>query len=177
MNPIFKYVFRFLILILLQAFVLDKIRLHELITPSIYFVFLLWLPFRVSRVLLMILALALGYSLDMFRHHPGFHAAACVLLAYVRPFIIQLLLPKEAFEGKDEEPSIRSMGGWIPYLFYIGILTLVHHAWLYTLEAWQFNGSWYVLIKTIASALLSVCLIIIIELLFSRSQKFRINAS
>jgi rod shape-determining protein MreD len=173
MNPIFKYILRFFLLVLLQAFVLDKIRLHELITPSIYFVFLLWLPFRTNRVLLMILALALGYTLDMFRHHPGFHAAACVLLAYVRPFVIRLLLPKDVIDGKDEEPSIRSMGGWMAYLFYISILTLIHHAWLYSLEAWQFNGTWYVVVKTLASAALSLCLILTAELLFSRTQKFR----
>jgi hypothetical protein len=177
MNQTLKYIFRFILLVLVQAFVFDKIRLHELITPSIYFVFILWLPFRINRAVLMILALALGYSLDAFRHHPGFHAAACVVMAYVRPFIIRLLLPKDAFEASYDEPSIRSMGGWVPYLIYIGTLIFIHHAWLYTLEAWQFNGNMYVIIKTIASGLLSVILILIIELLFSRSQKFRTNTA
>jgi len=37
-----------------------------------------------------------GITLDFFTMTPGLHAAACVLIAYLRPFIIGILAPKDA---------------------------------------------------------------------------------
>lgn len=158
-----------------QVFILDQVHLHQMVTPYLYFLFLLWLPFRLGRAWLMIIAFILGFTLDSFRHHPGFHAAACVLVAYIRPFLINLLIPQEGADTNYEEPSIKSMGGMVPYLIFTGVLTLIHHAWLFLLEAWQFGNIWYFLIKTLLSTAISLLLIIITELLFVRKQKFRTN--
>jgi hypothetical protein len=67
------------------------------------------------------------------------------------------------------------MGGFIPYTVYVALISLFHNAWLFLLEAWQFADFWYFIAKTILSTLLSVMLILITELLFSRKQKFRTN--
>lgn len=173
MNTLFKNIFRFLGFMLLQVYVLDTIRLHQMITPYIYFLFLLWLPFNINRILLMMLALVLGFTLDSFRHNPGFHTAACVLLAYVRPFLINLMIPQQELENNHDEPSSQTMGGWLPYLFYAGILMLFHNAWLFFLEAWQFGNAWYFFQKTIGSTAISLLLLLVIELIFSRKQKYR----
>ncbi len=71
----------------------------------------------------MFTAFILGFTLDSFRHHPGFHAAACVLIAYIRPFLINLLIPQEGAETNYEEPSFKSMGGLLPYMIYAGVLS------------------------------------------------------
>jgi cell shape-determining protein MreD len=170
-----KNIIRFILLILVQVYVLDKIHLHQMITPYIYFIFILWLPFKINRVLLMCLAFILGFTLDSFRHQPGFHAAACVLMAYIRPFVVNLLIPQEGAESNYDEPSFRSMGGRVPYLIYAGILIVFHNFWLFMLEAWQFADVWYFLIKTLLSTLISLLLVLTIELLFSRKQKFKTN--
>lgn len=176
MRTNFKNIIRFFLLILVQVYVLDKIRLHQMITPYIYFIFILWLPFKINRVLLMCLAFLLGFTLDSFRHQPGFHAAACVLMAYIRPFVVNLLIPQEGAESSYDEPSFRSMGGMAPYLIYAGILIIFHNVWLFLLEAWQFADGWYFFIKTISSTMISLLLVLITELLFSRKQKFKTNA-
>jgi hypothetical protein len=67
------------------------------------------------------------------------------------------------------------MGGLMPYLIFTGVLTFVHHAWLFFLEAWQFGNVWYFLVKTLLSTAISLGLIVITELLFVRKQKFRTN--
>ena len=143
-----KIVIRFILLVLVQVFVLDKIRLHQMITPYIYFIFILWLPFKINRALLMALAFLLGFTIDSFRHQPGFHAAACVLMAYIRPFVVNLLIPQDGVESSYDEPSFKSMGGMLPYTIYSGILILFHNAWLFLLEAWQFSDAWYFFLKT-----------------------------
>jgi len=175
MSTLLKNIFRFILLILVQAFVLDKIHLHQMVSPYIYLLFILWMPFKLNRTMQMVLAFVLGLTLDSFRHQPGFHAAACVLIAYIRPFLINVLIPQQGVDNNYEEPSARSMGGMIPYLVYAGILSLLHHAWLFFLEAMQFGNLWYFIIKTLLSAVISIVLIFIAELLFSRKQKFRTN--
>jgi rod shape-determining protein MreD len=175
MSTLVKNIFRFIIFILVQVYVLDRIHINYLVTPYIYFLFILWLPFNMSRSAQMIVAFILGITLDSFRHNPGFHAAACVLIAYIRPFIISILIPQEGSDTNYEEPSAKSMGGFVPYMVYIGTLTLIHNGWLFLLEAWQFANIWYFLIKTLLSAAISLLLILATELFFSRKQKFRTN--
>ena len=132
MSTLVKNIVRFALFILVQVFVLDKIHLHQLVTPYIYYLFILWMPFRMKRSWQMIVAFALGFTLDSFRHHPGFHAAACVLIAYIRPFLVNLLIPQEGADTNYEEPSFKSMGGFLPYFIFTGVLTLIHHGWLHS---------------------------------------------
>ena len=175
MSSLVKNILRFMLFILFQVFVFDKIHLHQMITPYIYFLFVLWLPFNINRTFLLIIAFVTGLAIDSFRHHPGFHAAACVMLAYFRPFLVNLLIPQEGAETNYDEPSIRSMGGIMPYMIYAGVLSFMHNAWLFLLETWQFGNIWYFLIKTLLSTIISLFIIIIAELLFSRKQRFRTN--
>jgi rod shape-determining protein MreD len=175
MSSLVKNIIRFILFILCQVFVLDNIHLHQMVTPYLYFLFILWLPFKINRTLLMLIGLLLGFALDSFRHNPGFHMAACVLVAYVRPFLINLLMPQEGIETSYEEPSFKSLGGLLPYVIYAGVLSLLHNAWLFFLEALQFGDAWYFFIKTTMSTAISLLLIIITELIFSRKQRFRTN--
>ena len=92
MSVLVKNILRAMLFLLVQVFVLDKIVLHQLFTPYIYFLFILWLPFKMTRGWLMVIAFGYGFILDSFRHNPGFHAAACVLIAYIRPYLISLFI-------------------------------------------------------------------------------------
>jgi rod shape-determining protein MreD len=175
MSSLVKNITRFILLILVQFYVLDKIHLHQMVTPYIYFLFILWMPFKLNRTIQMLLAFLLGFTLDSFRHSPGFHSAACVLIAYIRPFFINILIPQEGAEANYDEPSARSMGGVFPYMIYAGILSFLHHGWLFLLEAMEFGNFWYFVVKTLLSTAISIVLIFVAELLFYRKQKFRTN--
>jgi rod shape-determining protein MreD len=175
MSNLIKNIIRFSLFILVQVFVLNQVPpLHHLGTPYIYFLFILWLPFKMGRRTVMILALALGFSLDCFTKTYGLHAASCVLIAYLRPFLINFLISQEGAESNYNEPSVKSMG-FTPYFTYIAILTLLHHSLLFFLEALQTGGYWYFILKTLLSSAISLLLILLTELLFVRKQRFRTN--
>ena len=175
MSELLRNITRFAVFILVQVFVLNEIpALHYSINPYLYFLFILWLPFSISRFWLMVLGFITGFTLDAFTHTPGLHAAPCVLIAYLRPFLVNILIPQQGAEMNYKEPSIKSLG-LAPYATYIVLLTVVHHGFLFTLEAWQFGNFWYLIIKTLASSLISLLLILIVEMLFSRKQKFITN--
>jgi hypothetical protein len=108
----------------------------------------------------------------MFYKTPGLHLAACVLIAYIRPPFIQLLLPKEATEWGNEEPSRKTMGQ-VPYVTYIIIMTLIHHSYLILLEWLQFGSFLYFSGKLIGTTIVSLLLIMIADLLFNRNTRTR----
>lgn len=177
MNLLLKNIIRFAIFILFQVYILNKIpHLHQLITPSIYYLFLLWLPFSIPRIGLLFMGLVTGLTLDFFTMTPGLHAAACILMAYLRPFIINILTPKDPSEFNYREPSPRAMG-WTPYLVYVFVLTLFHHGYLTFLEWLSFGTFLQFLFKMLAATGISMLLIITTELLFPRRMKFRTNTA
>jgi rod shape-determining protein MreD len=55
---------------------------HQFVKPYIYFLFILWLPFKINRAGLMLLAFIFGLTFDYFSGTPGLHTAPCVLIAY-----------------------------------------------------------------------------------------------
>ena len=175
MSNLVKNIIRFCLFILAQVFVLNQIPpLHHMVTPYIYFLFILWLPFKMGRRTQMILAFALGFTLDSFTKTYGLHTAPCLLIAYLRPFLINLLISQEGAESNYNEPSIKSMG-FTPYFTYLTILTFIHHTFLFFLQALQTGGYLYFILKSLFSTAVSLGLILLIELLFVRKQKFRTN--
>jgi len=177
MSSLIKNIIRFILFIFAQVFVLNKIPpLHHLVNSYIYFLFILWLPFKMRRRTVMVLAFALGLCLDYFTKTPGLHAAPCVLIAYLRPFIINVLIPHEGADTNYDEPSFRSMG-FASYFIYATVLTLIHHTFLFLLEALQFGGFLYFIGKTLFSVAISLLILLIVEFLFERKQRFRTNTA
>lgn len=175
MSDLVKNSIRFVLFILVQVFVLHKIPpLHQYVIPYLYFLFILWLPYRIPRFWLMIVAFFLGMGLDYFLKTPGLHAAPCVLIAYIRPFIINMLIPREGPEQNYSSPSVLSMG-WAPYATYVVVLAFLHNAFLVFLEWMQFGDFLYFMGKVTATTGVSLLLILITELLFFRKEKFRTN--
>lgn len=173
MNLIVKNIVRLIVILLIQLFILNNIPpLHQFIVPYLYFVFLLWLPFRITRMTLLFVGLLLGLLVDMFYKTPGLHAAASLLIAFIRPFVIGLLLPKETTEWGNDEPSRYTMGP-MPYTTYIIMLTLLHHFYLVYLEWMQFGSFFYFLGKVIATSLVSLLLILIADLFLARKSRVR----
>jgi len=177
LSDLFRNIIRFALFILIQVYVLDKVpALHRFIVPYLYFLFLLWLPFSISRVALLFVGFALGLTLDYFTMTPGLHAAACLLLAYLRPFVINILAPKDTAGFNYREPSPKAMG-WTPYSVYVLILTAAHHTYMVFLE-WLDTGRFLdFIIKVIATTGISMLLIFTVELLVPRKLKFRTNTA
>ncbi|HEY0067079.1 MAG TPA: rod shape-determining protein MreD [Flavisolibacter sp.] len=177
MSDLVKNIFRLAIFVLVQVYVLNKIPpLHQYVVPSLYFLFILWLPFTISRLGVLIIGFFTGLLLDYFEMTPGLHAAACVLIAYVRPFIINLLIPKDTDEINYREPSPRGMG-WAPYAIYAFVLTLLHHSYITLLQWLEFGTFLSFIIKVGSTTAISMLLIFTVELLFPRKLKYRTNTA
>jgi rod shape-determining protein MreD len=177
MSDLLKNIIRFALFIGIQVFILNRIPpLHRFVTPYLYFLFLLWLPFKTPRLGLTLLGFIFGLTLDIFTKTPGLHAAACTLIAYLRPFLIGLMMPKEKTEISYAEPSVTSMG-LMPYIIYVLVFTLLHHGYLVFLEWMQFGNFWYFLGKVLATTGISLLLVAITEMMFNRKSRYRTNVA
>ena len=78
---------RFILVILIQVFVLNNIRFSGFINPYIYILFILMLPVRFPRWLSLILGFITGMIIDSFTNTPGVHTFATVLIEIGRAHV------------------------------------------------------------------------------------------
>ena len=155
---------RFIFLILFQVLILNNIQLNGYINPYFYIYFILLLPFETPRWLLLLSAFLLGISLDVFTNTIGLNASACVLMAFVRPFVISSISTGTEFMI-GHSPSLKNQGlKWFAY--YSVILVLVHHFSLFYLEIFRFKEFFQTLIRVLLSSLFTLLLVFIAEYLF-----------
>jgi hypothetical protein len=172
MSPALKYFFRAIVLLMIQYVLSNVAPLGGYITPYMYFIYILWLPFTISRFWLLVIAAIYGLFFGYLVLAPGLHAAACLLIAYLRPFIINILLSREVKEMNFTEPSFKSMGV-TAYAFYASLLIFIHHAYLIFLQWFAVGNLGYFLLKTIMTTIVSLFLVSLIEIIFVRNQKSR----
>ncbi|HXC05466.1 MAG TPA: rod shape-determining protein MreD [Bacteroidia bacterium] len=170
-NNIIKHVFRFFLLILLQGLILKNIDLGTYINPFPYILFILLLPFDTPPWLVLILGFLTGLFVDMFYNTGGINAGACTLMAFSRHYILRLLSPREGYESTIQ-PGVYSMG-WPWFVSYAGILCLMHHIFLFYMEAARISEFFHTLLTVILSTIASMALIFISQFLFNRPKEQR----
>ncbi|MDR2927876.1 MAG: Rod shape-determining protein MreD [Cytophagaceae bacterium] len=169
-NDYLKYLFAFVAYVLIQVLIINNLSLGFYINPYVYILFLLILPVEIPRWFLLTLGFCTGLTVDMFMNTQGIHASASVFLAYARPFVLSGIAPRDSYEpGSLPVPS---HFGFVWFFRYAAICVVVHHIFLFTVEAFSFNRLGPVVLKTILSSVFSLALIMIIRL-FAGSRKKR----
>ncbi|MFW5757554.1 MAG: rod shape-determining protein MreD [Bacteroidota bacterium] len=166
-----KHAGRFIIVVFIQVVVLNQLVFSGYITPFIYPVFLLLLPFDIKGWALLLLSFLLGITIDMFSDSLGMHAAASVFIGFMRPFVISLISSKTDFDS-GTEPRLSIMG--LPWIFfYTIILIFLHHLFLFFVEIWGIGNLFEFLLRTFTSSVVSTLLILVFHLLLGNVSKSR----
>ena len=150
---------------LLQVMLLNNISLFGLATPLLYIYLILVLDKNVNRISLMLIAFALGFTIDIFSNTPGVNAAASVFLAFLRPSLLQMFSPRDEFE--NFEPGIHTLGIG-PFVRYAFMSILLHHAAVFLLETFSFAHAGYLTLRILCSTLLTGMLVIAIDFIRHR---------
>jgi len=112
----------------------------------------------------MLIAFVTGIITDMFYDTVGIHAAASVLIAYLRPVIVSILTPRGGYDN-GMQPTLREMGlEW--FIVYAFVIVFIHHLALFFLEAGGFDMFLFTMGKVFMSSLFSVLFIILLQYLF-----------
>ncbi len=166
---ILKIVFRFIILIAVQVLVLNHVEISGYINPFLYVLFILMLPVRIPRGLLLMIAFATGLLVDLFSNTTGMHAAACVLMAFLRPGWLKIIAPRDGYDV-EAVPSVKRFGfQW--FIIYSSVMVLVHHVFLFYIEVFRFSEFFSTLMRALASSIVTLLLIIITQYLFTKSEE------
>ncbi|MBI5916316.1 MAG: hypothetical protein HY842_13145 [Bacteroidetes bacterium] len=162
-------VLRFVALLLLQGLVFKNIGvgwesfpyLHIIVFP----VFILLLPIRTPKTLLVFLGFLIGISVDFLYDTLGVHSSAAVFTAFVRPLVLKFFEPRGGY-NMSYSPTAARMGlGW--FLRYAAILMFVHLFFYYSVEAFTFVYIVDILMKTMVSFSVSMIFVVIFQLLFN----------
>ena len=129
----------YVVLVLLQVMLIDNISLGSMgITPMLYVLMVLVLPFEVPQWMQLVFAFALGFSIDVFGDTLGINTASTVTMAFFRPLVLRAVAPRDGYES-----------GTFPYISYFGTswftryalpLILIHHAEYFLLDTFSFAG-------------------------------------
>jgi rod shape-determining protein MreD len=161
-----KYSLVFVVSVLLQVLIFNHILIARVITPFFYILFILLLPFYTPRALLLFLSFMLGLTVDIFTNTPGVHASASLLTGFLRPGVLQLISSRETLESISE-PRVRNMGfQW--FAGYTSFMVIIHHLFLFFIEAFTFQGFFITLLRVILSSVLSVGLILLSQFIIFR---------
>ncbi len=172
-SDVLKNIGRFAVLVLLQVLIVKNINLGRYFIFFPYVLFILLLPFNTPKPLTLILSFILGLCIDMFYDTQGMHAAACITMAFVRSFVLELFAPREGYD-EQLKPTIAYMGvGW--FSSYALILILVHHLVLFYIEAFTFTEFFRTLLRVLGSTIATFGFIYLMQFLFYRPNKNRIS--
>ena len=166
-NAITLHIIRFVSLVLIQALILNNINFLGYINPYIYILFILLYPIKNNRILFIFLSFLLGLSVDLFLDSGGIHAAASVLIAYIRPLFLKFAFGM-AYEHQTVKVSASEFG---QRLTYFSLMILVHHLVMFSLEVFNTSEVLLILKKTLFSSIFTILLCILITILFSRKPK------
>ena len=165
-NQIFINTVRFFILMLLQVIVLNHINLLGYVNPYAYVIFILLFPFDGNKTLLILLSFLLGLCIDMFSDSGGVHAAACVLIGFLRPILL-----KFSFGVSYQYNAVKlNKVTFKERLLYIILMVFIHHFMLFSLEVFSLSHISLILKSTLFSGIFSTLLILCILLLFKRKE-------
>ncbi len=154
-----RNIFRFIVVILFQVLVMDNVMISGYMNPYIYLLFILLMPFETPRWILLLSGFALGLTMDLFTGTLGMHTAATVLVAFLRPYLLNLLASRDGYEP-ETFPRIHYYGfTW--FLKYTLLLVLIHHLALFYLEVFQLKVFFSTLLRVILSSILSTSTIVL----------------
>lgn len=170
-----KFIVNFLIVMSIQIFLLNDIVIKSSISilgipafiPMLYPLVLLVLPVNTPPWLTMLLGLFTGLIMDYYCNTPGMHAAACVLMCFIRPSLLRLFFQQTAKELGGVVPGLFRMG-IASFVIYVAVSILVHHLFFYFLQIWSLRNILMILFKTLLSGVMSVLLILLSQLLFAQ---------
>ena len=159
----------FFVYLLAQALIFNKFVLFGTAHSYIYIGFLLTLPIELATIPGMLIGLALGLGIDAFTNTFGLHAAASVLLMYIRPMLLSWLTPQGGYPaGALPRPNSLSLTWFLSFAL---PLIFIHHLVIFFVEYGDLSLFWPTLFKVLASTAYSALLIVLIQYLFNPGSR------
>ncbi len=172
MNSIWiKHIIRILLYIAIQVLVLKEINLigssQNYVFILIYPIIILTLPVKVPQFFMLLIAFAVGFTVDLFYVSPGVHAGACLWMVVFRPLVLRVLEPKNGYPT-EVSPNIAGLG-IVWFAKYVSVLLFIFFLSYFILDIFTFVYAGEIFLKTILSFFVSSIIIFLLQLFYSFS--------
>jgi|SRR5690625_464294 len=166
-NDFFINTGRFVFFVLLQVIILNQINFLGYINPYLYILFILILPVSFPAWQVILLGFLLGLSVDIFEDSGGMHAAACLVISYLRPKLLRASygLSYDYQTLKFYDTSFKER------FIFVTLMVIIHHLVLFLLVFFNFSHSILILKNTLFSGIFTIFLILVTATLFQRIKR------
>ena len=165
-NIIFLNIMRFLGLLFLQVLICSNINFMGYINPHIYLLFILLYPTSNNRLTFIFCSFLIGFIIDVFLDSGGTHAAASVLIAYLRPLFL-----KFSFGAAYDYQVIKfSNTDFTQRLIYFSSMIAIHHFVLFFLVVFNQNQIMLIIKYALYSSAFTLLLCLLFTSLFSNER-------
>lgn len=157
-----KQLVRYIVIMLLQVLIVNPLQLWSVCHPYIYILCLIMMPITLPLSVDMIIGAAVGLIMDICCNSLGIHTAACILIMFVRPYLIEAFV--NDMDRLNEQISLRAIG-MEALIKYVVILVILHHLTVFSLAAWSWSHTGFVLLETFVSSILTIMFIMVYNIL------------
>lgn len=165
-------IIRALLLLLAQILIFNFVKITWFSIPFIevfvYPLIIFLLPLRTPASGVIILGFVTGLIVDIFQNTPGVHSGAGAFTGFVRPYVINYLVPRGGYKV-NISPTISTINlRW--FLIYAAIMITLHCFAVSLIDIFQLKLVHYILLRTILSALISYIVIAIVMIVFDPNE-------
>jgi rod shape-determining protein MreD len=154
-----------MLLVIVQAYFFNRFFFFGYLNPYPYLFLVFSLMLRYSREGQLLLAFALGASLDLLEGTGGVHAAATTFIAFIAPLLLRFFSTGRQDSGEELSIYSISLDRRLLLLF---IAFTVHHFILFSLENFGFDNFGILVQRTLFSSLFSFTFVLLYQLWNSR---------
>lgn len=157
-NIILRYGLLFIICVLLQVLIFNRIVLFHVAIPIVFIYFIIRLPINLKLIYVFTFSFLLGLIVDIFSDTPGVNALACTLIASIRTPIYYAYMEKDDITSRLT-PGISSMG-FMDYSKYLLTFIVIYCVIAFTIEYFNFADVKGIVIMSAASSALSFVILL-----------------
>jgi len=152
-----KQLGRYVVIMLLQVLLFNQLQFWGVCHPYIYILCLLMMPITLPHSVDMLIGAVAGLVMDVFCNSLGIHTAACILLMFIRPYLLRGMVNDT--DRLNEQISSRAIG-MEAMIRYVVILVVIHHLTVFLVGAWSWHHIGFAVLETIVSSVVTITMII-----------------
>lgn len=160
MAGIINRVIMFVVLLLVQVLILNRVWLFNVGTPLLYVYFVISFPRNSAKGEVLAWSFALGLMVDLFSNTPGMASGTMTLVALLQPYLLELYVPRDSAENLEVTSATL---GRSKFLTFSTILTLLYCLVFFILEAFNFFEWQLWLLRAVCSTVLTMVLMLAID--------------
>ncbi len=133
MYRLVPYSILFVVVSLLQILFFNNLNVSISLSPLVYVVFILLLPLQITHFASLMAGLLMGLLMDWSMGTAGINTIATLFIAFIRPYLLNIIVSKEVLAGSGVPSETRLGEG--AYTRYLIFLVAIHHIIFFALES------------------------------------------